>query len=175
MICPSCTNKLTPKTVDDITVDTCENGCGGLWFDAFELRKVDEPKERKGEALLEIKRKDGIRIKFDRQRRCPKCKSIVMRQFYFSVKRLVQIDECGQCGGVWLDVGELAMIRSQFKNEQERREAAEQYFTELFGATLDKITAEEKEKLEKARQIASVFRFLCPSNYLPGKQKWGAF
>jgi hypothetical protein len=34
---------------------------------------------------------------------------------------------------------------------------------------------ESQEKLEKARRIANIFRFICPSYYIPGKQEWGAF
>jgi len=26
-------------------VDVCQNGCGGIWFDNFELEKVDEKHE----------------------------------------------------------------------------------------------------------------------------------
>jgi len=28
---------------------------------------------------------------------------------------------------------------------------------------------------EKVDRIARLFRFICPSYYVPGKQKWGAF
>ena len=30
------------KTIHDVTVDVCEGGCGGIWFDAFELKKFDD-------------------------------------------------------------------------------------------------------------------------------------
>jgi hypothetical protein len=34
---------------------------------------------------------------------------------------------------------------------------------------------ESQEKAEKARKVANMFRFICPSYYIPGKQDWGAF
>jgi len=39
--CPVCANILT-TTAGRITVDACEGGCGGIWFDRYELMRVDE-------------------------------------------------------------------------------------------------------------------------------------
>jgi len=175
MKCPACRNELTPITVEDITVDVCENGCGGIWFDAFELQKVDEPKESAGERLLDIQRDKNIRVDLSQRRNCPKCQNTVMMQHFFSVKREVTVDECYQCGGFWLDYGELGRIRSLFGSEKERREAAKKYFEDVFGEELAKMHQESKEKMERAQRIARMFRFICPSYYIPGKQDWGAF
>ena len=60
MKCPACRNELTPFHVRDLTVDVCQGGCGGIWFDAFELQKVDEPREIAGEPLLNIQRDEGL-------------------------------------------------------------------------------------------------------------------
>jgi hypothetical protein len=35
--------------------------------------------------------------------------------------------------------------------------------------------AKGQKEAERARNIARIFRFICPSYYLPGKQDWGAF
>ena len=45
MNCPACSRPLTKLTVEDVDVDACHGGCGGLWFDNFELAKFDEPHE----------------------------------------------------------------------------------------------------------------------------------
>ena len=34
---------------------------------------------------------------------------------------------------------------------------------------------EDKAKLESARKVANIFKFISPSYYIPGKQAWGAF
>ena len=175
MKCPACRNELTPITVEDITVDVCENGCGGIWFDTFELQKVDEPKESTGERLLDINRDKKIRVDLSQRRHCPKCQDTVMMQHFFSVKREVTVDECYRCGGFWLDYGELGRIRSLFGSDEERREAAIKYFEDVFGEELSKMHQESKEKMERAQRIAWMFRFICPSYYIPGKQDWGAF
>ena len=51
MRCPVCANVLSRKTVGGITVDVCAGGCGGIWFDRYELMKVDESHESAGEEL----------------------------------------------------------------------------------------------------------------------------
>ncbi len=124
MKCPACGNALTEKTVDPITLDVCQGGCGGIWFDNFELQKVDE---------------------------------------------------CPACAGMWLDEGELASIRDQYPTEAERKRATEDYFNDVFGHELAQMQAESEEKREKAGRIARIFRFICPSYYISGKQSWGAF
>jgi Zn-finger nucleic acid-binding protein len=98
----------------------------------------------------------------------------MMRHFY-SVKQRVEVDECPGCGGYWLDVGELTGIRKEFKTEEERRKAAEGYFSEIFDTHLAAMRAKGQEQAERARNIARIFRFICPSYYIPGKQDWGAF
>ncbi|MBU1698933.1 MAG: zf-TFIIB domain-containing protein [Candidatus Eisenbacteria bacterium] len=175
MKCPACGLDLRPIATGEITVDVCDGGCGGIWFDRFELDKVDEEHESAGEALLDIPRREGVRIELERKRHCPICDDVIMIQHFMSVKRRVTIDECGGCAGIWLDAGELGMIRELYRTETERRQAADQYFEELFGGDLENIKAESHEKKAKARRFAKALRFLCPSQYIPGKQSWGAF
>ncbi|MFQ6104500.1 MAG: zf-TFIIB domain-containing protein [Candidatus Glassbacteria bacterium] len=175
MKCTACGNLLREVKVEGIAVDVCRRGCGGIWFDAFELQKVDEMHESAGERLLDIERDEKVKVDRSRKRMCPKCGNMPMLRHFFSVKQEVEVDECPACGGYWLDFGELARIRHQFENEEEREKAAEEYFEEIFGKKLSEMREEGEEKLKKARKIAHVFRFICPSYYIPGKQDWGAF
>lgn len=175
MTCPGCGRELEAMTVDDITVDVCRSGCSGIWFDRFELEKFDEPHEEAGLALLEIEKDPNVTVDRNRRFSCPKCPDIVMMRHFFSVLREVEVDECPSCAGFWLDFGELGQIRSQFDTEEERSAAALAYFGEVFGEKLAAMRAESEEKAEKARRIAHIFRFICPSYYIPGDQEWGAF
>jgi Zn-finger nucleic acid-binding protein len=175
MKCPACSNMLQEMTVGDVTVDVCKGGCGGIWFDNFELKKFDEPHESEGEALLDIERDESIVVDRTARLKCPKCDDIVMMRHFFSVKKEVEVDECPNCAGFWLDAGELRRIRTLFNTEEERHKAAEEYFEEVFGDDLAEMRAESQEKLARSREIAHMFRFICPSYYIPGKQKWGAF
>ena len=66
-------------------------------------------------------------------------------------------------------------MRSLFNTEEERHRAAEEYFEEVFSDQLKEKQAEGEAKLAKARRVANMFRYVCPSFYIPGKQDWGAF
>lgn len=175
MKCPACDSILEEVTVGDIAVDICKHGCGGLWFDRFELQKVDEPHEEAGESLLQLAGEPKTAVDHARKRLCPKCGSIVMTRHFYSVKKEVEVDECPGCGGFWLDYGELGKIRSQYATEAEKKKAAEEYFNEIFGVELKKMNDAGDEKLQKAKKIARMFRFICPTYYAPGRQTWGAF
>ena len=175
MECPVCANALTTMTVGRITVDACEGGCGGIWFDRYELMRVDETDESVGEGLLEIEQAPNLEADLSKRLNCPRCPGIVMMRHFFSAKRQVVVDECPNCGGHWLDPGELRTIRMEYASEEERERAANEYFAEIFGPELAAAHAETEEDLARARRIAHAFRFICPSYYVPGKQDWGAF
>lgn len=175
MICPACGNELQEYTVEQITVDVCRGGCGGLWFDRFELEKFDEPHESAGEALLDIETDESLVIDHDQRRTCPKCENMIMMRHFFSSKREVEVDECPQCAGFWLDEGELRRIRKQYATEEDRKKAALEYFSDIFNGQLQAMAAESSENAKRVRKITHMFRFICPSYYIPGKQKWGAF
>ena len=175
MNCPACSHVLQPMTFSGITLDVCQGGCGGIWFDQFELQKVDEPHESAGEAVLNVQRDPAVTVDHSKRRNCPRCPSRVMMRHFFSPKREVEVDECPECGGFWLDHGELGKIRNEYKTDAERSKAASAYFTELFGGELAAMRAHSQLKKEKAQSIAKMFRFICPSYYVPGKQPWGAF
>ena len=174
MKCPACGNNLTAKTFGEVTVDVCEGGCGGVWFDWFEIQKFDEPYEAAGETLLDVARDENTIVDHNERRHCPRCEDMVMMRHFFSPQMEVEVDECPQCGGYWLDQGELRAIRNQFESEADRDKAAQEHYSQLFDSELNKMRDESQEKLQKARGIARILRFICPSYYIPGKQTWGA-
>jgi len=175
MKCPACDNRLEQMKVEDIVVDVCTNGCGGLWFDPYELKRVDEKHEAAGEILLQIKKNPAISVDYSKQRPCPHCEDQIMMKHFMSAKQEVEVDECANCGGIWLDAGELGQIRDQFTTEVDRERAAESYFSETFDKELEKMLEQGEKNDKRAHNIAKIFRFICPSYYIPGKQKWGAF
>lgn len=174
MNCPACGNELAEMNVGDITVDACQGGCAGIWFDNFEIRKVDDTHEAAGEELLDLERQETKTVDPKRRRSCPKCRGQTMMRHFFSVKHQVEVDECPACAGIWLDQGELGQIRAEYATEKERTRAAKEHFRDLFGDKLEAMLAESREARRRAERIARVLRFICPSYYLPGKQAWGA-
>ncbi len=175
MKCPACGRELVEMTAGGVTVDVCKGGCGGVWFDNFELKKVDNQSESAGEALLDVERAEGVAVDHEARKNCPKCDEQVMMRHFSGVNKEVEVDECPGCGGFWLDFGELAKIRSQFATEAEKDSATSAYFNEAFGEELDKMAAESQAMLDKATKFALMFRHICPSYYISGDQKWGAF
>ncbi len=165
MKCPACERHLTAKKVGELVVDVCEGGCGGIWFDNFELQKVDEKHETLGEELLDIPRDPSVEVDLKKKRKCPKCEDIVMMQHYFSVKEKVVLDECPGCGGIWLDAGELKEIRNLFENEEEKNKAFEEKFNQTFGAEIKRLEEEGRAKLERAEKMAGIFKYISPSYY----------
>jgi Zn-finger nucleic acid-binding protein len=113
-------------------VDVCWGGCGGIWFDNFELQRVDEETEFAGQQLVNIPTDAGVEVDYERRRGCPKCPDVVMMRHFFSERKQVQVDKCPSCGGVWLDAGELELIRAESAVVQDREAAAKEYFDRLF-------------------------------------------
>ena len=175
MECPACGNQMEEVTAGDVKIDVCKGGCGGVWFDQYELKKFDEPHESVGQELLDVERSQNISIDRTKDLQCPRCGDFKMLRHFFSVKHEVEVDECPNCAGYWLDAGELRAIRSQFNTEEERRQAAGEYFGEVFGGELAAAEAADEARVAKARKVANMFRFICPSYYIPGSQSWGAF
>ena len=119
MKCPACFNELTQRQVGNLVLDVCQGGCGGIWFDAFELEHVDEEEEKAGEHFLDIERDERIVVDASRKRECPRCPEVRLHRHFYSAKRRFQVDQCPNCGGYWLDAGELAQLREE-KSEAER-------------------------------------------------------
>jgi Zn-finger nucleic acid-binding protein len=109
--CPRCGAQLTQLRVGGTTTDICER-CGGLWLDRLELSRFEDPDSVFGDAL--VARLTEIRatlVDHTARLRCPRHPGAVMLRRAFSRTIPIQIDECPQCGGLWLDAGELAQIR----------------------------------------------------------------
>ncbi|MGH7973489.1 MAG: zf-TFIIB domain-containing protein [Limisphaerales bacterium] len=123
MKCPACFNSLTQLQVGSLVVDVCQDGCGGVWFDAFEFQRVDEESESAGEALLHIRCDPKVVVDPARKRDCPRCAGMKLQRHFFSALRRVEIDECPNCAGYWLDAGELAQIRAERAETARRQEA----------------------------------------------------
>ncbi len=162
-------------TQKQITVEICKDRCGGIWLDNYELDKVDEAHEAAGEALLDIGPHTPVAVDHSGKRVCPKCPAQNMRRNYFSVKKEIEVDDCPACGWVWLDSGELAAIRKQFATEQERRQAADTYFHDIFGKDLTALASTSQAEADRAKKFARAFRFICPSYWIPGTQAGEAF
>lgn len=90
----------------EFSYDVCEK-CGSLWLDAGELDKMafqvqgsiefcsdEEEEKRAGDSL----------------RKCPRCEDAVLARVKFLRETDIVLGHCRNCGGFWLDGGELNLI-----------------------------------------------------------------
>ena len=176
MKCPRTGTELKEVEIEGIKVDISE-ACGGVWFDNFELKHFDEVHESAGEKLIDLMSQYKTDyIDLSQRLNSPRHPEVVMKRRFFSPKRQIEIDECPQCGGIWLDAGELTKIRDLFPTEGDRKKAGKEFLDEVFeNSEFKGMLKDSKEDKQKARRIANIFRWLCPSHYIPGKQDGGAF
>ncbi|ETR71977.1 MAG: GTP-binding protein EngA [Candidatus Magnetoglobus multicellularis str. Araruama] len=166
MKCPACSTRLRVLKTEEMVVDVCKYGCGGIWLDRSEYKKVDQQNETAGQALLFIERNPDIKINHAVRRKCPRCETIVMARRFSSFKRQVEIDTCPYCGGYWLDGGELERIRSLFETEKDRYKATDSYLSDFTEKAIEKYAPEKKDLEQKIKRdestISRFFRFLNP-------------
>src|SRR5437867_12494656 len=113
MICPGCGNNLSQLIAGGVVLDVCSGGCGGIWFDSFELQKIEAAQEATDDLEISVSRDANRAVDYAKRRSCPKCNNVVLMRHYFSKLRQVVVDECPNCAGFWLDAGELEKIRAE--------------------------------------------------------------
>lgn len=117
---------MTTIPLDGVGVECCSEGCGGLWFDRAELQRVGPRDLSMIAPLVNSKLVEHSQIDSHVQRKCPKCvgEPLIRVRLGFEVE--VEIDVCLQCAGVWLDHGELEIVRGDLLGSAEAlaREAA---------------------------------------------------
>ena len=163
--CPVCARNLTVLAVGRILVDVCHEGCGGLWFDHFELQRFDEHHEGEGKTLAQVDRNADVTRDPQQRLRCPRCQDVVLRQHFFSVKQQVEVDSCPGCGGYWLDHGELERIRVEFKTATARAQAAEEFINDLNDQQVAKPCPVAMTKANRAQSLSAMLR-LVGSRYV---------
>lgn len=166
MICPVCNSEMSVEDFGELTIDVCKDGCKGIWFDWMELGKLDEQNEGVGNALQEALSFERVNDQDRGKINCPKCKFPMHKHIYESAKE-INVDECYQCGGFFLDSGELKVIRESFMSEAER----EAYAARLLENIPELAQAKGNLQKEKARNqaINKLTKFIRVSYYATGK------
>ena len=127
--CPACDGQLSTYTAGNVTVDICKERCGGVWFDAGELEKFDEPHEEAPLALLKAIPIQTVVVDRSKTRICPRCNPHApLQQRIFDEMHQMQIDQCDVCHGTWVDLGELSALRNNNRDAELRRNVINDYF-----------------------------------------------
>jgi Zn-finger nucleic acid-binding protein len=131
MKCPCCTHQLQIVRSGKLQLDGCTNGCGGLWFDAGELEKVDEGHEGIAKELFRLVAHANVVIDREKERNCPKCSAVALDRHCYDGAYHLEVDLCDGCGGCWLDMGELAEVRDQNDLRNAALEAQQEFLAKL--------------------------------------------
>jgi Zn-finger nucleic acid-binding protein len=131
MDCPRCDRELSEVTIRGTRVDVCDGGCGGIWFDNFELQRFDEPDEAADRLLANTRVDLTVHVDLQAKLACPRCNDTALLRRPFSAATPVAIDECPGCGGIWLDYGELFQIRESEEDSQKGRPDAQERASDL--------------------------------------------
>jgi Zn-finger nucleic acid-binding protein len=163
--CPVCGCPLTVLAVGKVLIDVCHEGCGGIWFDHFELQRFDEGHEGEGRIAAHVQRHPDVTRNRAQRLQCPRCRDVVLRQHFFSIKQQVEVDSCPGCGGYWLDHGELERIRSEFATSAARAQATEKFIEELDDEHVGKPCPQAMTKANRAQSLSAMLR-LVGSRYV---------
>lgn len=161
MKCPSCHNHMNEVEIAGVKVDYCQDGCKGVFFDNYELKELDETHEGSGKILEEIlsqTRDDDSRME---KLECPRC-NIKMKRHKYAFDSDVYVDHCYGCNGIWLDKGELAAVREQFRSEKQRSANVDNLIASVPEISLEMQRMEHDREivLSNAKKRRSFFSFV---------------
>lgn len=109
--CPACGEPMTCQEFAKISVDHCLTGCRGIWFDQGELQKLDHKLKGMSPALREAL-VDSPPTESRGPIECPHCRE-QMERLEYEAQATVTVDRCRSCEGIFLDAGELGLIRDR--------------------------------------------------------------
>jgi Zn-finger nucleic acid-binding protein len=112
MNCLNCKEEMMNISVqrkkDQISYDICE-ACGSLWLDEGELNKM----AFKVEGNIEYSSKYKVKKVSHTRKECPRCEGQKLDRANFIGYSDIILDLCGNCGGFWLDGGELDLVNKE--------------------------------------------------------------
>ncbi|MCD4784590.1 MAG: zf-TFIIB domain-containing protein [Candidatus Eremiobacteraeota bacterium] len=114
MKCLNCGEEMVnylAKTEDDqLSYDICES-CASLWLDKNELDKMAFQVDGSIEFSSE---KESPEIQ-EKTKMCPRCENHKLSKVFFIGYSDIVLDHCENCGGFWLDGGELDLINKELE------------------------------------------------------------
>ena len=165
LICPACGKEMHKIFIESVgfNLDICLDGCGGILFDNREFEHFDEEDENIDEILQVIEGKEFVEQDQSQVRVCPICAAPMIKN-YITGDIDVEIDECYTCGAKFLDNNELQQIRSQYKNDSQRKEVFDRNFMALYGNRLKTDDVPQKNKILENSLILKMVKHLADSS-----------
>ncbi len=172
MKCPSCHNPLEAFEAASVQAWVCRGGCGGFWLDRYELKKIQPEDYFSASALLRLQRAAGVRIFRNAHHVCPRCQNTLLFRHFFSKKLDVEVDQCGKCGGFWIEAGKLISFYGDSPNPDRWRETVVDYLARIFDERISRMDVTNPEVLKAAQELVRIFRFISPAEFLPPHPPW---
>ena len=166
MKCPACQNELHEIVVAGIKVQACRGECGGLWFDRFQLKKIQALKPGIGQSLLTIERAEGVKIYRGAEHTCPACETTLLYRHFFSVDGNAEINQCSKCRGFWIDLAGLAKLQSLPTSQI--KQAVEKYFETVINEKISGMRLLHDDMAQQAQILIWILQFLCPEDQWEG-------
>lgn len=162
--CPACGEKMTKIYVPEqqVNIDICLDGCGGILFDNRELEKFDDENENIDEILQVIKNKTFNNVDNSATRVCPICNTQMAKMG--AAQGEIEIDVCYICGAKFLDNNELQVIRNSDKTEYDKH--IDYLIQQLYEQNLQSILGKYADKDLKKPKLYQFFQKLVDSYML---------
>lgn len=158
--CPDCSAEMHIETVGNIKLDVCIT-CAGTWFDPSELRAL------LARDLLALEMLEDKAIRSVEQqtagpslRHCPACE-FPLEQYHYLYTSPVVLDTCTECGGMWVEDGELSRMHAWL--EESRKPASAE---EKAGIVLAEATVEHHKTMARQHKLLHLFTIL--QHFRPG-------
>lgn len=114
MDCLSCGHEMANFTAltrqQQISYDMCE-ACGSLWLDQGELDKM----AFQVAGSIEFSSQEEVQGASATSKHCPRCEGVELERVRFLGTSDIVLDRCPNCGGFWLDGGELDLINRELE------------------------------------------------------------
>lgn len=152
MKCPACQKELSKTMLGATELDVCDHGCGGIWFDKDEIFQFDEQNEFPTAAILDLADKmKHVKVDQSKPRPCPRCDDEVLVKQFMDIQHQVQMDQCWNCSGIWLDLGELNQLRAQFATMADRKQAVNEFLDTQLKECKQELRQDTKQRVAEIR------------------------
>jgi len=167
--CPDCSEEMTVESVGDIRIDVCPK-CAGTWFDPEELRTllardplalsvvedlVARPVEQKAEDPPIGQEAVGPSF-----RHCPDCE-MPLEKYHYLYTSPVLLHTCTDCGGFWVEDGELNRMQEWLEDAHHPVSAKEKA-----GLVVADAMIEHDKEMQRQNRLLRLFTVL--QRFRPG-------
>ncbi len=109
--CPVCKKEMELKEIHGVSAFSCAL-CGGIWLGKGDMNVILHPDDWDVEYCTTEHGEDAPRS----EKQCPECQEIYLRKGNFIEYSNIVLDYCPDCGGIWLDRGELDDITRELES-----------------------------------------------------------